>query len=379
MKRLGEILLARGAISKDQLQSGLTACKRNGGRLGTWLVRLGHIDEATLLTALAHQSGCPPASASDLASAPAEVRSLLEPAFARRNRAVPFARRGRTLDVALGNPNDLVLVEEITRLTGLSVRPYVATEATLATALAVSVNAPASATTPPPGPPTTASREWRQFWRLEPTADELATAFETGPGSSPATSSASFPSLQALDAVAVTPAISDLNELANQLSTSSSREEVARHVIGFLRSLAGRVCLFSLHQGRVMAWAGHGDGIVPEEFNTLILPMDRPSVLLNLAKGADVHVGPLSESEGNIVLLEAMGAPRPREVVAAPVRVRNKVVAFVWLDQPGGDVAAIPVAVVREATRLTGLALEVLVLRQKMRSAGRLTERRQPH
>jgi hypothetical protein len=338
MRRLGEILLARGALSKDQLHSGLTACKRNGGRLGTWLVRLGHIDEATLLAALAEQSGCPAADARDLASAPAEVRSLLHPTFARRHAVVPFARHGRTLNVALANPNDLVLVDEITRMTGLAVRPHVATEATLAAALASPVTIPApAATAPPPGPPTTATREWRQFWRLESSVEELAMALDTRPAPASARASSAFPSLQ---------------------------------------PLAARVALFSLHPGRVMAWAAHGPGIITEDFNTLMLPMDRPSVLLNLTKGADVHVGPLSETEGNVLLLGAMGLPRARDVVVAPIRVRNKVVAFVWLDQPGRDVATVPVSAVREAARLTGLALEAIVLRQKMRSAGRLTERR---
>jgi hypothetical protein len=253
----------------------------------------------------------------------------------------------------------------------------VATEATLAAALASPVTIPApAATAPPPGPPTTATREWRQFWRLESSVEELAMALDTRPAPASARASSAFPSLQPLDAVVEAPGVSDLNELATQLSSADNRDEVADRLLGFLHSLAARVALFSLHQGRVMAWAAHGPGIITEDFNTLMLPMDRPSVLLNLTKGADVHVGPLSETEGNVLLLGAMGLPRARDVVVAPIRVRNKVVAFVWLDQPGRDVATVPVSAVREAARLTGLALEAIVLRQKMRSAGRLTERR---
>jgi hypothetical protein len=57
LKRLGEILMAKGMVSPDGLRAGLDACRRHGGRLGTWLVRLGLISEGKLLDALAEQSG----------------------------------------------------------------------------------------------------------------------------------------------------------------------------------------------------------------------------------------------------------------------------------------------------------------------------------
>ena len=81
MKRLGEILIAKGMVSPDGLRAGLDACRRHGGRLGTWLVRLGLISEAKLLDALAEQSGCPPATTLQLATAPSDVRAVIPPAF----------------------------------------------------------------------------------------------------------------------------------------------------------------------------------------------------------------------------------------------------------------------------------------------------------
>jgi len=380
VKRLGDILVGRGAITKDQLQSGLAACKRHGGRLGTWLVRLDYIGESLLLEALAEQSGAPSVSALDLASVPPHVRALVPAAFAKRHLVVPFARRGRNLDVAMATPNDLVLVDEIASLTGLVVRPHVATEAALSAALAIPLNSAGQGDGgPAPGPPSGSARRWRQFWRLESTTAELLGAAAGRGAPLPDSLSATFPALQPLDESLVDEGDGDLVELAEALRMASRRDDVGRALLRHLAALAPRVALFSLHQGRVMAWAAQGDAIVEEDFHTLMLPVDRPSVFLNLVKGVDVHVGGIGDMEGNLILQQALGTPRAEQAVVVPVRVRGKVIAFAWLDDGDGDVSGFPIGPIREAARLAGLALEVIVLRQKIKATGGLTERREAH
>lgn len=380
MKRLGDILVSRGAVSKDQLQSALAACKRHGGRLGTWLVRLGHIGESTLLEALAEQSGVQSVSAFELASAGSQVRALLPATFAKRHMVVPFARRGRNLDVAMATPNDLVLVDEVASLTGLVVRAHVATEAALAAALAIPLTVAGSGDGgPAPGPPTGTARTWRQFWRLESGTQELSRAARVPGTALPDSLSACFPGLEPLDEPLPESGTADLVELAETLRVTSRRDDVARAMLRFLARLAPRAALFSLHQGRVMGWAASGEGIVEEDFHTLMLPVDRPSVFLNLSRGVDVHVGDIGDMEGNLILQQALGAPRAAQAVVVPVRVRGKVIAFTWLDAGDQDVSTLPVAQVKEAARLAGLALEVVLLRQKIKTAGDLTERREAH
>ena len=375
MARVGELLVARGLVTQDDLRSALDACKRHGGRLGTWLVRLGLVNESALLQALSEQTGCPAATTLELASAPQELRTLLPPAFAKRYLAVAFARRGRNLDVAMANPNDLVVVDEIAALTGLVVRPHVATEASLGAALAIPIAVPPEVNAaPPPGPPRGSAREWRQFWRVESHIQEFSAALKTQPPAAPKAASASFPQLTSLGAGAPPNEAAGLGALAEALGAVSHRDQVAELVISFAAGLAPRTALFSVHQGKAMGWAARGAGIVPEVFHTLILPLDRPSVLLNLAKGVELHSGPLGGGEGNDLLLEALGPPKPTEALIAPVKVRGRVAALLWLDRGSEPAGEIPVAAAREAARLAGLALEVLVLRQKIRGGGRLTE-----
>ena len=372
-KRIGEILIEMGAISPDGLRGGLEACKRHGGRLGTWLVRLGLINEGKLLEALSRQSGCPTAGTLQLATAPPDVRALLPAPFAKRNLVLAFSRQGRTLDVAMATPNDLLLVDEITKLTGLVPRPHVATEAALGAALAIAGAVEGVAAAPPPGPPRAMAREWRNFWKLESPPSELMPGLEAPAIESPSFSRATFPQLAPLGSETGIQ-VRGAAELVDALSNATHRDQVARLVLDHVAPLAPRVALFSLQQGRVMGWDARGLAVDPNGFHTLILPLDRPSLFLNLAKGVDLHSGALGGGEGNDLLLGALGEPEPREAVVVPIRVRGKAAGFLWLDNGQGGVADVPISTVQEVARLAGLALEVLVLRQKLRGGTRLTE-----
>ncbi len=374
MKRLGEILVGKGLISQDALRSGLDACRRNGGRLGTWLVRLNLISEERLLDALWQQTGCPPASARDLALARTDVRALIPEPFARRNLIVAFGRRGRYLDVAMANPNDLLVVDEIAKVTGLTPRPHVATEAAITNAFN-----PASGYTPQPAvsaPVNTraAGQAWRDFWTLESAPAQLMEALTAPALPAPAMTAATFPALQPAERAVKPVKTKDICELSDALSAVSHRDQVAELALGYLAGAAYRIALFSVYQGNVMGWEALGPAIVEEDFHSFVFSLDRPSLFLNLARGVEIHVGPLGPGEGNDQLHDALGTPAPREAVVVPVRVRGKAAAFLWLDQGEASVAEIPIQSVQEVSKLAGLALEILVLRQKVKTGTRLTE-----
>lgn len=375
MPRIGEILVAKGALTQDQLRSGLDATRRNGGRIGTWLVRLGYISESTLLDALCQQYGCPPAKAIDLATAPSAVRGLLAPAFCKRHVVMPFNRGGRQLDVAMLNPGDLVVIDEMARATGLLVRPHIATEAALAAALALSPAPAASATSaPPPAPSRPATREWRQFWKLEAPTLELAKAL-TSPAAPPvAHLAATFPFLAPLGSSVPVVATGEPADLAESLSGATHRDQVASLVLGALAGPGRRVAMFSLQQHKVMGWAATGLGVREDDFHTLMVTIDQMSVFHTLSKsGEELYVGPPGSGEISRLLVEALGAPRPGEAVVSTIRVRGKLAGFLWVDRGEAGIAAVPAPEVEEVARLTGLALEILVLRQKIKATTRLT------
>ena len=59
-RRLGEVLLARGAITPAQLEEALVYARRTRQRLGGALVQKGHLSEEQLVRALSDSPGCGP-------------------------------------------------------------------------------------------------------------------------------------------------------------------------------------------------------------------------------------------------------------------------------------------------------------------------------
>ncbi len=135
MSKLGQLLVARGWITVQQLPRALKNQSVVGGRLGTCLLEMDAISEDLLLKGLSEQLGVPGASVEDLRGIPEEVRDLLPARIARRCRAVAFRVAGGALDVALADTRNLGSQDEIAFATGKRVRVHVALEIRLFEAL----------------------------------------------------------------------------------------------------------------------------------------------------------------------------------------------------------------------------------------------------
>jgi hypothetical protein len=135
MAKLGQLLVARGWITVQQLTRALKNQNVAGGRLGTCLLEMDAITEELLLKGLAEQLGVPTASGDDLRGVPEEVVGLLHEKLARRCRAVPFRVEGGRLDLALMDPRNLSAQDEIAFASGKRVKVFVAEEVRILEAL----------------------------------------------------------------------------------------------------------------------------------------------------------------------------------------------------------------------------------------------------
>jgi len=137
--RIGELLMRQGRLDELQLQSALAHQARWGGRLGRAVVHLGFLDEATVLETIAEQLGTPFITIGDRPVEPA-VLALVPRKLIQSRKVLPLARlkegRRGPLVVALADPGDLGVLDELTFVTGLDVRPALATEADLDQAIA---------------------------------------------------------------------------------------------------------------------------------------------------------------------------------------------------------------------------------------------------
>ena len=95
MPRLGDILIRLGFCSAAQVQEGLAAQVLYGGRLGTNLIELGHIDLDRLARALARRARLPAALAGHFERRDLAVQARVPAELAAKLRAVPLGKIGR--------------------------------------------------------------------------------------------------------------------------------------------------------------------------------------------------------------------------------------------------------------------------------------------
>lgn len=124
-KKLGEMLLEAGVIDEAQLRSALADQRRWGRSLGRTLVELRLIAEEVLVRVLAQQLGLPSIDLDrDVLDIPSNVLALVPPDVARSSRVLPFGLSGRFLDVAMADPQNLGVIDELRIRTQLNIRPY---------------------------------------------------------------------------------------------------------------------------------------------------------------------------------------------------------------------------------------------------------------
>lgn len=125
--RLGELLLASGAITAAQLQKALRDQGAWGGRLGQSLLDMGAIDEATLAATVAKQLHLQQVDLDAVELRP-EVTGLLPVGIAERYGIVPLAASpGGHLTVACFDPTNNAGLLAVRAATGLVPEPWVAT------------------------------------------------------------------------------------------------------------------------------------------------------------------------------------------------------------------------------------------------------------
>jgi hypothetical protein len=133
--KLGSWLIARGRITGVQLKRALLDQSFYGGYLSSSLIKLGYVDEETLGQYLSETFQAPFATAERFSDISPEVLRMVPRAMAGKHQVVPLAVAGRKLQLAIMNPRDILVLDEIAFLTGLQVEAWVSSENVLLDAL----------------------------------------------------------------------------------------------------------------------------------------------------------------------------------------------------------------------------------------------------
>jgi type IV pilus assembly protein PilB len=125
-ERLGEILIQRHLITRDQLREALNIQRGRKGFLGEILVEMGTVTEQDLVIALVVQCHFP-YIAVDRYDIDPHVIAMIPAEMACRYRTVPLDKVGNVLSVVMRNPMDVFIRRELRKLTDCQIFSFIAT------------------------------------------------------------------------------------------------------------------------------------------------------------------------------------------------------------------------------------------------------------
>ncbi|MDQ3298273.1 MAG: hypothetical protein M3619_16930, partial [Myxococcota bacterium] len=124
-RKLGQMLIEAGAIDEAQLRAALADQRRWGRPLGRTLVELRFIREDDLVRVLGQQLGLPSIDL-DKVPIPRAVLDLVPVQLAKSHNLIAFAQQMKFLDVAMLDPTNLGIIDELRIRTQLNIRAHLA-------------------------------------------------------------------------------------------------------------------------------------------------------------------------------------------------------------------------------------------------------------
>jgi type IV pilus assembly protein PilB len=125
-KKIGEILVDHGIITKEQLLEGLKYQTTSGGMLGEALIATGAIDDENVITQfLSKQLNLGNLNLKDLEFDPVVV-DLIPYDMAQKYNIIAIQKTNRILTVAISDPKNMFMLDAIKFLTGCAIKPVLA-------------------------------------------------------------------------------------------------------------------------------------------------------------------------------------------------------------------------------------------------------------
>lgn len=344
MKRIGEILVGAGVISARTRDRVLEHQRWNGVSFGTALLEVGALSEKLLLRALSVQTSAPGASAADLASIPPEILALVKPRIVERFSVLPFRKSGRTLHLAMAQPNDNPAIRTVARLTGCTVVPHVAIAARVVLAIEKHYGVAAAP----------------HFKALAKVLDEM-------PAEAPEAAPAPLVPQDPAPAAAAPSAPLPWPELTLALSEARDLDQIATLLLDALKEPLGPVALFLVNGNgeEVELWRTSPVPAVPAP--VLSIPLSASSLFAPLREGGDLFAGPCPDTRANRQILASVGGRLPGSVVVIPATLRDRTV-FYLVARPDGGGPPLDRSVLGRLAKVTATALECLEVRRRLLS-----------
>jgi type IV pilus assembly protein PilB len=133
--KLGQLLVSKKIISEEQLLQAIDLQKKEGGRVGSNLIKLGFLTEESLVEFLSNQYSVPSVSLSKLEIDPSIIK-FVPYDVANKYQIFPISKNGATLKLAMTDPSNVFAIDDVKFMTNYEVEPAVATESEIKEAIA---------------------------------------------------------------------------------------------------------------------------------------------------------------------------------------------------------------------------------------------------
>jgi len=411
------MLVREGVLAAEQLRQALTTQGLMSGRMDTVLLDLGVMREGPMLEALGRYHNTRTVSNAQLQSVEPEILRTISPRMAKRFEIVPFRLVGKNLSVASLNPGDLVIEDELGLMTGYMITSFVGLEVRVYQALAqyygvdltpqmTSVarrfagdgatthssqsgwennleSAPEPIRPPRPGPgssadathpsPQATPEHQRNLAlpELEIADDDLEQfpSLRQALSHSPPEPQAETTAVTGADTKTESATPDDrLRQAAVALQNAEMREDIADTLLRYCEPYFRRRMLLTLHKESVIGWRADGENVEGDAVRLLSIPASEPSVFNGLIQGTSYWLGQLPAMPHNLELMAAIGSSKPCECIILPVTLRTKTVCFLYGDNLDDGVGAAPIQQLRRLVAKAGLAFQVYLLKNKIRT-----------
>jgi type IV pilus assembly protein PilB len=122
---IGETLVEKKLITNEELEIALKKQEKTKERLGEILIDLGYLEKETVLEALGEQNNVKVKNIEDK-DLKLDVMSVLSEEYMKKKAVLPLRINGKRLVVAMENPKDSFLIDEIQMKTNMMVKPVLA-------------------------------------------------------------------------------------------------------------------------------------------------------------------------------------------------------------------------------------------------------------
>ncbi|MBO6514170.1 MAG: Flp pilus assembly complex ATPase component TadA [Phycisphaerales bacterium] len=130
-KKLGEILVAQGVINADQVNEGVKKAQQDGIRTGEALVELGLCTDHQVLKALAVQHGIKYVDLTNEKIAKLIDKEAIDKSVMKKHLVLGMGKSGGKMRVAIHDPNDLQVLDNLRFVLNCDIEPLLATKAQL--------------------------------------------------------------------------------------------------------------------------------------------------------------------------------------------------------------------------------------------------------